>query len=335
MRVVACVFVVLVTTTLVIASTSGAAFAATTNAIGLVTDLGGLNDRSFNALANTGIERAEGSLGVTSSVLESRSSADYRTNLDQLAQNHDLVFGIGFLMGDDLKAAAAAAPATKFAILDFTYADGPPPAVWNATSNVTGVVFNERQAGYLAGALAGSVERNGGVRTNRARTVSAVGGQNIPPVMNYIRGFRDGVHRTCPGCRVLIGLSQDFIDQAKCRNLARAQIRRGSDIVFVVAGGCGLGALDEVRARGVWGVGVDADQSYLGPHILTSAVKRVDVAVYDLIRRNQAGDFPGGRSAVYGVARNAVGIGRIATPARRHRFAVDAALRDIRSGAVR
>lgn len=284
--------------------------------IGLVTDLGGLSDRSFNQLANEGLEQAEGDLGAVGTVLESKSAADYEKNLGQLAQqDQDLIVGVGFLMADGVKAVAEKAPDANFLIIDYTYADD--SGAWAGPANVRGILFEEQQAGYLAGTLAGMVEQDGKLKgLNKDLVVSAVGGQKVPPVERFIAGYEAGVKAHCSGCTVLIDYSQDFIDQAKCQDRALAQIARGSDIVFQVAGQCGLGALDAAKQQGVWGVGVDADQSHLGPHILTSAIKRVDVAVHKTIETVAAGSFEGGAHDVYGLAEDGVGIGPIAPAAK-------------------
>ena len=237
--------------------------------VGLVTDIGGLNDRSFNAQANKGFEQAKEELGSTGSVIESKSDSDYSKNLgSQVTNGSDLVIGIGFLMGDAVKEAASKAPDTKFAIVDFSYADE--QGAWGATDNVAGILFKEQEAGYLAGVLAGKAEMEGELEgLNEQHVVSAVGGQEIPPVVKFIAGFEAGVKSQCTDCQVLVDYSQDFVDQTKCQDRANAQIAKGSDIVFQVAGGCGLGALDAAKTKGVWGIGVDADQAYLGvahPH---------------------------------------------------------------------
>ena len=114
--------------------------------------------------------------------------------------------------------------------------------------------------------------------------MSSVGGLKIPPVDHYIAGFAKGAKDANPDVKVLNGYSQDFVDQAKCKEVALDQISNGSDVVFQVAGGCGLGALDAAKEKGAWGIGVDADQAYLGDHILTSALKRVDEAVFKTIK---------------------------------------------------
>jgi basic membrane protein A len=141
--------------------------------------------------------------------------------------------------------------------------------------------------------------------------VSTVGGQKIPPVDHYIAGFQAGAKKAFPQVKTLNGYSQDFVDQAKCKEIALDQIARGSKVVFQVAGGCGLGALDAAQEEGVQGIGVDADQAYLGDHILTSALKKVDVAVFEAVKRAQEGNFEGGTDVIASVENGGVGLGKI------------------------
>jgi basic membrane protein A len=264
--------------------------------VGLVTDIGGLNDKSFNQLANAGLERASDELGVEIRVIESKSDADYIPNLQSLAEDgYDLVIAVGFLMQEATQQAAATYPDTNFAIIDATF----DPALPNSV----GLLFKEQEAGYLVGYLAGLVSESG--------TVSSVGGLKIPPVDHYIAGFQKGAKDANPDIKVLNGYSQDFVDQAKCKEVALDQIANGSDVVFQVAGGCGLGALDAADEKGVWGIGVDADQAYLGDHILTSALKRVDEAVFKTIQSAVENSFAGGTAVVFGLADDGVGVGEI------------------------
>jgi len=264
--------------------------------VGLVTDIGGLNDKSFNQLANAGLERASDELGVEIRVIESKSDADYIPNLQSLAEDgYDLVIAVGFLMQEATQQAAATYPDTNFAIIDATF----DPALPNSV----GLLFKEQEAGYLVGYLAGLV--------TESNTVSSVGGLKIPPVDHYIAGFAKGAKDANPDVKVLNGYSQDFVDQAKCKEVALDQISNGSDVVFQVAGGCGLGALDAADQEGAWGIGVDADQAYLGDHILTSALKRVDEAVFKTIQSAVDGSFAGGTAVVFGLADDGVGVGEI------------------------
>jgi basic membrane protein A len=269
---------------------------------GLVSDIGGLNDRSFNFLANKGRLDAQKKLGIDTRVLLSKSNGDYVPNMTTLAQQkYNIIVAVGFLMADATNTVASKVPSSDFAIVDFSAA-----GLKDKPKNVEGLLFAEQEAGYLAGYLAGLWAKD-----NNAKVISSVGGQKIPPVDHYIAGYQAGAKAAYPGIQTLNGYSQDFVDQAKCKEIALDQISKGSKVVFQVAGGCGLGALDAAKEKGVQGIGVDADQSYLGPHILTSAEKHVDLAVFNAIKSVQDGTFKGGTDVLNNVANNGVGIGKI------------------------
>jgi basic membrane protein A and related proteins len=295
------------------AGTTTGTTAATTEAeggealqIGLVTDIGGLDDRSFNFLANKGLEQAEDELGVEGRVVVSKSNADYVPNLSRLArQDYDLVVAVGFLMAEAVETVAEQFPDVDFAIIDYSQA-----AMKSKPENVRGLLFKEQEAGYLVGYLAGLVTKE---EAGSQQVISSVGGQQIPPVDRYIAGYQAGAKKASPGITTLNGYSQDFVDQAKCKELALDQIARGSHVVFQVAGQCGLGALSAAKEKNVRGIGVDADQGYLGEHILTSALKKVDVAVFQTVQSVQDGSFEGGTDTVFDIASGGVGIGEIAS----------------------
>jgi basic membrane protein A len=271
--------------------------------VGLVTDIGGLNDRGFNSLANQGLERAADELGVEVRVLESQSDADYIPNLSTLAEDgFDLIISVGFLMGEATHTAAEEFPDTSFAIIDFAYGgEGCEETNSCELPNLQGLLFKEQETGYLSGYLAGLV--------TESNTISSVGGLKIPPVDRFIAGYQKGAADANPDVETLNGYSQDFVDQAKCKEVALDQIANGSDIVFQVAGGCGLGALDAAQERNVWGIGVDADQAFLGDHVLTSSLKRVDVAVFTTIEQVVNDAFEGGGVTSFGLADDGVGLG--------------------------
>jgi len=145
------------------------------------------------------------------------------------------------------------------------------------------------------------------------QTIGVVGGEQIPPVDVFLAGYKAGAKRCNPAIKVLIGYSQDFIDSAKCKTVAQNQIDAGSQVEFNVAGPCGFGTLDAAKEGGVWGIGVDVDQSYLGKHILTSAVKRVDLGVYRVIKSAKDGTFKGGKSVLFNLANGGVGMGKVAS----------------------
>ncbi len=298
--------------------------------VGLVMDVGGPGDRSFNALAKQGLDQASSELGAQGKVLESKSASDYESNLGQFAQQKmDLTIGVGFLMADPIKNVSAKATDSNFAIIDYSVDDLGKP------KNVRGLIFKEQEAGYLAGALAGMVESDGTLKgLNGQKVVSAIGGQKIPPVDKYIAGYQAGVAAFCKDCKVLVDYSQDFLDQSKCQDRAESQIAKGSDIVFQVAGGCGLGALDAAKTKGVWGIGVDADQSYLGAHILTSAIKKVDVAVFETIKSVSDDSFEGGVDGVFGLAEDGVGLGAIAPAAKAYETKLAPVIEDVKAGKV-
>jgi basic membrane protein A len=271
--------------------------------VGLVTDIGGLNDRSFNQLANEGLERAKTELGVEGQAVTSKSNADYVPNLSRLAQQkYDLVIGVGFLMADAINTVATKFPDTNFAIIDFSQA-----GLKNKPANVRGLLFKENEAGYLAGYLAALVVKEKG----GDQVISSVGGQKIPPVDAYIAGYQAAAGEAASGMKTLNGYSQDFVDQAKCKEIALNQIAEGSQVVFQVAGQCGLGALDAAKEKGVLGIGVDADQGYLGDHILTSAQKKVDVAVFETAKSVQDDAFAGGEDQIFDLKSDGVALGKI------------------------
>ena len=271
--------------------------------VGLVTDIGGLNDRSFNQLANEGLERAKSELGVEGRVLTSESDADYVPNLSSLAQQkYDLVIGVGFLMSDAMDTVATKFPDTNFAIIDFSQA-----ALKDKPTNVRGLLFKENEAGYLAGYLAALVVKDKGGDP----VFSSVGGQKIPPVDSYIAGYQAAIKKVLPKAKTLNDYSQDFVDQAKCKEIALNHIAEGAQVVFQVAGQCGLGALDAAKEKNVLGIGVDADQGYLGDHILTSAQKKVDVSVFDTAKAVQDGSFKGGEDQIFDLKSDGVGLGKL------------------------
>jgi basic membrane protein A and related proteins len=270
--------------------------------VGLVADAGQLNDNGFNELAYKGLKRAERELGVKGRVVEAKTAADYVPNMSSLArQDYDLIIGVGFAQGDAIAAAAKRFPDTNFAIVDVdqSFLKGKP-------TNVQGLLFREEQVGYLVGYL-------GALEAKRAGTesISAVGGYKEPPVDRFIAGYRAGAQAAVPGTKVRWDYSQDWEDQAKCKELALNQIAAGSKVVFQVAGGCGLGALSAAKDRDVWGIGVDGDQSFLGPHVLTSALKGVDSAVFLTIRAVEDGTFEGGKNVVFGIDQEGVGLGTL------------------------
>src|SRR5918993_5280244 len=289
------------------ATTTAATETAATEPIkvGLITDLGQLDDNGFNELAFRGVQRAEQELGINGRVSESATAADYIPNMTRLARDgYDLVIGVGFAQGDAIGKVAQRFPDTKFAIIDVDQAFGP-----GMPANVQGLLFREEEVGYLAGYLAGLEEK----RRAGKDVISAVGGMKEPPVDRFIAGYFAGAKKAAPGITLFHDYSQDWDDQAKCKELALNQIARGSNVIFQVAGGCGLGALNAAGERGKLGIGVDADQSFLGDHILTSAQKGVDAAVFLTIQSIQDGSWTGGGKSKVGLKEEGVGLGKVSS----------------------
>jgi basic membrane protein A and related proteins len=288
---------------LVVSSVGSAKSQQDTLKVAVVTDIGGLNDKGFNALAAKGLQDAKRQFGVEGRVFISKTQADYIPNMSRAARDdYDLVIGNGFLMGEQLAAVARRFPDTNFAIIDFPWV-----ALKGKPKNARGLIFAENEAGYLAGVAAATVSKSG--------TVSAVGGQAVPAVVAFLAGYKAGATKTKKGTKVLSGYSQEFVIQDKCKELALNQIGQGSDVVFAAAGQCGLGSLTAAKERGDWGIGVDNDQAFLGTHILTSATKFVDRAVFETIRSVDNGTFKGGTDTLFNVKNGGVGFGKVSIKA--------------------
>jgi basic membrane protein A len=206
-------------------------------------------------------------------------------------------------MAESVETVAKRFPDVNFAIIDSSQAE-----MKSKPKNVRGLLFKEQEAGYLVGYLAGLVTKE---EAGSKLVIGSVGGQKIPPVDRYIAGYQAGAKQAAPGITALNAYSQDFVDQAKCKEAALDQIARGAHVVFQVAGQCGLGVLSAAKEKNVWGIGVDADQAYLGPHILTSALKKVDVAVFQTIQAAEDGSFRGGEDTTFDIASGGVGIGEV------------------------
>jgi basic membrane protein A len=271
--------------------------------VGLV--IGRSNVPSLDLVARQGLERAQDQLGVDGDVLTSRTNAGYRRNLTAFArQDYDLVIAVGRHRSEALAAVAARFPAAQFAIVDAGQAD-----LEGSPGNVRGLLFREQEAGYLAGYLAGLVTK---YESGSKQVIGSVGGRKIPAVDRYIAGFQAGARAANPAITTLNAYARDFVDQARCKEIALDQIARGARVVFQVAGECGLGALAAAGEKNVRGIGVDMDQRYLGEHMLTSAVKKADVAVFQTVLALQEGSFQRGGDTVFDVASGGVGLGEVA-----------------------
>ncbi len=315
------------------AAATATASAAPALKVGLVTDVGGLNDKSFNSLANQGRLDAEKDFKVTTSVIESKKQEDYVPNLTTFAQqNYDLVIAVGFLMTNATWTVAKQFPNVKFAIID-----GAPANAKGDTENLPNVAnlfFKEQEAGYLVGVIAATMAKN---KVGKAthNTLCAMGGIPIPPVDRYIAGYQDAIKTIDPTATILNGYSNDFVDQAKGKEVGLNHISKNCDILFQVAGGSGLGYIAAAKEKGVYAIGVDADQADVAPGtVITSALKRVNMAVYNTIKAVQAKTYKAGDN-FFSAANDGVGYGKLdpVVPADA-KAAADQALADIKSGKI-
>jgi basic membrane protein A len=270
--------------------------------VGLVTEPGGI-DHPYNHGAYLGLERAVRELGIKGRVLTPAPKEGYVPSLSLLArQKYDLVIGFGYPAAAAIDRVAAGFPETRFATIDVAHDD---PA--SHPGNVLGLAFSAEQAGYLAGHLAALVL----TLSPGEEVVSSVGGERLPGVDRWIAGYQAGARAANPGVTTLNGYTDDFWDPVKGRSVALSQIAKGSRVVFQVASACGLGALEAASERGIWGIGVDVDQSHLGRHILTSALMRFDVAVFDTIDALARGTLETGRTSHFSLENGGVGLGAI------------------------
>jgi basic membrane protein A len=302
--------------------------------IGLVTDVGGLNDKSFNQAANTGRLNAEKDLKLSTSVIESKKQEDYVPNLTTFAQqNYDLVIAVGFLMQNAAWKVAKQFPNVKFAIID-----GAPANDKGDTENLPNVAnlfFKEQEAGYLVGVIAATMAKN---KVGKAthNTVCSMGGIPIPPVDRYMAGYQDAIKAVSPSTTILIGYSNDFVDQQKGKEVGLNHISKNCDILFQVAGGSGLGYIAAAKEKGVYAIGVDVDQIDVAPGtVITSAMKRVDKAVYDTSKAVKDGTFKAGDNS-FNATNDGIAYGKLdsVVPADA-KAAADKALADIKSGAIK
>src|SRR5919109_4644717 len=198
--------------------------------IGLVTDIGGLNDKSFNHLAYVGLEKAKSDFGILDSVTESKSGNDYVPNLTNFAQkNYDLVIGVGFLMQEAVGTVSGQFPNIHFAIIDGAGTDAKGNDLKHP--NVESLFFKEQDAGAMVGVIAGWLEKNDKAKKNQ-HVIGAVGGISIPPVNHYIAGYKWAAKMEDPSINVLVGYSNDFTDPAKCAGVAQSQINQNADVLF-------------------------------------------------------------------------------------------------------
>ena len=290
--------------------------------VGMVTDVGGVNDKSFNQTSWEGLQAlAKEDSSFEVKYLESKTDADYKTNINTfIDEKYDLIICVGYMLADATREAAQANPNQKFAIIDdATNADLP---------NVACLMFAQEQASYLVGLVAGSV--------TKSKTVGYVQGM-VSDTMNLFGiGFISGVLAACPDATVLQYNANNFGDAAGGQTAAKDMITKGADVIYHAAGGTGMGVIQACDEEGIWAIGVDTDQSPLAPnHVITSAMKRVDVASQDIAKAVKAGTFKAGIHT-YDLSNSGVDL----APTRTHIPAdvlkkVEQAMQDIKDGKLK
>ena len=261
--------------------------------IGMVTDVGGVNDGSFNQSAWEGLQRAAENFGCEVKYIESKGDADFVPNIESfLDEDYDLIICTGYVMADAVRDAAELNPDQKFAIVDdASNAD---------LDNVTCMMFEQEQASYLVGLAAGY--------TTESNVVGFVVGQANETMNSFGYGYLAGVLDANPDATILQYNANSFGDASAGKTAVNTMVTKGADVVFHAAGGTGLGVIDGCKENGIWAIGVDSDQSSLAPEtILTSALKRVDNACYDATKKAILGTLEGG-VATYDLAAGGVDI---------------------------
>ena len=282
--------------------------------VGLVTDTGGVNDKSFNQSAWAGVQKAATEFGYDAKFIESKQPTDYEKNIDQFAtEKYDVIVTVGFLMGDATAAKAKQYPNIKFAIIDNSYFPTKDSAACPDTAkdcyadgglkNVTSLMFEEDQVGYLAGVLAAGITKSG--------TVCTVSGMQIPPVERYVVGFQAGAKFVKPDIKTLNVYIPSFTDPAKGKETGVSMIGQSCDVVFGVGGNTGNGGLLAAKEANLPAIGVDVDQYNTYPEVkgslVSSAMKKVDAAVYNYLKDiNSKTDKAG--MAIENVANGGVGL---------------------------
>jgi basic membrane protein A and related proteins len=272
--------------------------------VGIVLDVGGLGDKSFNDGAYHGAQLAEQKLGAGIRLIEPGEATDREAGLRVLAAEHmDLVVGVGFIFTDDITQLAKEYPNTHFADVDYALSTDKEGRVIPPPPNVAALKFKEEEGSFLVGAIAAMV--------GNSKKVGFVGGMDVPLIQKFEAGYKAGVKSVCADCEVVVqyaGVTPEaFRNPGKGKELALNQYQQGVNVIYHASGSTGLGVFEAARQTGKYAIGVDADQYSEAPgRIVTSMVKGIDVAVYDMINRVKQGTFKGG-VYTYGLPENGVG----------------------------
>lgn len=262
--------------------------------VGMVADVGGINDESFNQSAWEGLQKAKEDLGIEIKVIESKQKSDYLPNIETLVDSEmDLIIGVGYVMAEDIKKQAENYPEQQFAIIDESYEDIP--------KNLTSILFKENEAAYLTGLIAGKM--------TKSNQVGFLGGINSEVVNRFEYGYKAGVNDSNKDAQVKTQYAGTFGDAAKGKSIANQMYGDGVDVILSAAGGTGLGAIESAKEQNKYAIGVDMDQSKLAPeNVITSALKKVNVGVYDTVKELVEGNLTGGEVKIYGLEQDGVGI---------------------------
>jgi basic membrane protein A len=278
----------------------------------LVSDVGKFNDRSFNQSQLEGLKRAQKQLHIKGKPLQSNSTSDYIPNLTAAVRAHaNITIAAGFLLADDLETVANAYPKTKFAITDYC-AKGAKKCITGSVlkanhKNIMGLDYAANQSGCLVGYLAAEMTKKQGGK----QIIGAVGGLHIPPVDIWIAGYKYCAKLYNKNIQVLVQYSGDFVKSDLCKTVAENMIAQGAQVLFQVAGGCGLGTLSAAAQHHIWGIGVDKDQYKDAKRVLTSGVKRVDNGVFNVIKAAKNGKFKGNKDLQFTLANGGMSLGKI------------------------
>ncbi len=262
--------------------------------VAMITDVAGVNDQSFNQSAWEGLQRAEKELGVKVKYLESKQDSDYATNIETLVDEEvDLIVGVGMKLSEAIAEGAKLYPEQKFAIVDETYEQIP--------ENVKSILFKAEESAYLAGLVAG--------KETKTNNIGFIGGMELPVIDTFKFGYMAGAKVANENIQVQSQYANSFTDQAKGKAIASQMFSKDADIVFTAGGDVGTGAIEAARELGKYSIGVDRDQSVVAPEtVMTSAMKRVDVGIYETVKELVEGKFAGGTSVTYGLDQDAVGL---------------------------
>lgn len=263
--------------------------------VAMVTDVGGVNDQSFNQSAWEGLQKAKKELGIKASYQESKQDADYIGNLETLYDaGNDLIWGIGFKMADVMLKAAKQNPKQKYAIIDYSYGNKTPP-------NIMGVMFKAEEGAFLSGYIA--------AKMSKTNTIGFIGGMSVPIIHSFQYGYKAGAKYANKNITVIEQYSESFTDAAKGKAIANQMISKKADVVFHAAGAVGDGVIEATKEKNKMAVGVDRDQNYLAPkNVITSSMKRVDTAIFQVVSDLKKGGFKGGTTQNYGLSDGAVDV---------------------------